>query len=85
MGRVCACVPDKSLQSCLTLCDPMGCSPPGSSLHGVLQARILEWVATYSLRVSSRPRIKPASLTCLLNWQAGSLPLALPGKPMGTV
>ena len=31
-------------QSCLTLCDPMGCSPPGSSVHGILQARILEWV-----------------------------------------
>ena len=35
----------KSLQSCLTLCDSMDCSPPGSSVHGVLQARILEWVA----------------------------------------
>ena len=33
------------LQSCLTLCDPMDCSPPGSSVHGILQARILEWVA----------------------------------------
>ena len=33
-------------QSCLTLCDPMDCSPPGSSVHGILQARILEWVAT---------------------------------------
>ena len=32
-------------QSCLTLCDPMDCSPPGSSVHGVLQARILEWIA----------------------------------------
>ena len=32
-------------QSCLTLCDPMGYSPPGSSVHGILQARILEWVA----------------------------------------
>ena len=35
----------KSLQSCLTLCDPMDSSPPGSSVHGLLQARILEWVA----------------------------------------
>ena len=35
----------KSLQSCLTLCDPMDGSPPGSSVHGILQARILEWVA----------------------------------------
>ena len=32
-------------QSCLTLCDPMDCSPPGSAVHGILQARILEWVA----------------------------------------
>jgi len=32
-------------QSCLTVCDPMYCSPPGSSVHGVFQARILEWVA----------------------------------------
>ena len=32
-------------QSCPTLWDPMGCSPPGSSVHGVLQARVLEWVA----------------------------------------
>ena len=32
-------------QSCLTLCDPMECSPPGSSIHGIFQARVLEWVA----------------------------------------
>ena len=35
----------KSLQSCLTLSDPMDCSPPGSSAHGIFQARVLEWVA----------------------------------------
>ena len=35
----------QSLQSCLTLCDPMVCSPPGSSVHGILQAGTLEWVA----------------------------------------
>ena len=34
-----------SLQSCLILCDPMDCSPPDFSVHGILQARILEWVA----------------------------------------
>ena len=39
------CVHDQMLQSCLTLCDPMDCSPPDSSVHGILQARILEWVA----------------------------------------
>ena len=36
----------KSLHSCLTRCDPMDCNPPGSSVHGILQARILEWVAS---------------------------------------
>ena len=46
----------KSLQSCPTLCDPMNCSLPGSSVHGVLQARILEWVAMPSSRGSSQPR-----------------------------
>ena len=51
-----------SLQSCLTLCNPMDCSLPGSSLHGILQARILEWVAMSSSRESSDPGIKPVSL-----------------------
>ena len=46
----------KSLQSCPTLCSPLGCSLPGSSVHGILQARILEWVAMPSSRGSSRPR-----------------------------
>ena len=40
-------------QSCPTLCDPMDCSPPGSSVHGILQARILEWVAIPFSRGSS--------------------------------
>ena len=43
-------------QSCPTLCDPMDCSPPGSSVHWILQARILEWVAMPSSRRSSPPR-----------------------------
>jgi len=46
----------KSLQAWLTLCDPMVYSPPGSTVHGILQARILEWVAVLSSRGSSRPR-----------------------------
>ena len=41
--------------SCLTLCDPVDCSPPGSSVHGILQARILEWAIFFS-RGSSRCR-----------------------------
>ena len=43
-------------QSCPTLCDPMDCSPPGSSVHGIPQARILEWVAISLFRGFSRPR-----------------------------
>ena len=43
-------------QSCPTLSDPMDCSPPGSSVHGILQARILEWVAISFSRGSSQPR-----------------------------
>ena len=47
------CVP---AQSCLILCDPVDCSPPGSSDHGIFQARILEWGATSYSRGSSWPR-----------------------------
>ena len=42
---MCMCVCVLATQSCLTLCDSMDCSPPGCSVHGILQARILEWVA----------------------------------------
>ena len=43
-------------QSCPTLCDPVDCSPPDSSIHGILQARVLEWVAISFSRGSFRPR-----------------------------
>ena len=46
----------KVYQSCPTLCDPMGCSLTGSSVHGIFQARILEWVAISFSRRSSQPR-----------------------------
>ena len=46
----------KSLESCPTLCDPMDCSLPGSSVHGILQVRILEWVAILFSTESSWPR-----------------------------
>ena len=61
---VCVCMHThaKLLQLCLTLCDPMDLSPPGFSVHGILQARVLEWVAMPSSRGSSDPGIKPASL-----------------------
>ena len=42
--------------SCVILCDPMDCSLPDSSVHGILQARILEWVAIPFSRESSRPK-----------------------------
>ena len=47
----------KSFQWYPTLCDPMDCSLPGSSVHGILQARILEWIAKPSSRGSSHPGI----------------------------
>ena len=46
-------------QSCPTLCNPMDCSPPGFSVHGILQARILEWVAIPFSRGFSRPKNRP--------------------------
>ena len=64
----------------LTLCDPTGCSLPGSSVHGILQARILKCVALPSSRESSQPRNR-TRVSCLLHWQVGPLPLAPPGKP----
>ena len=53
----------KVAQSCPTLCDPMDCSSPGSSVHGILQARILEWVAIPSPGDLLNPGIEPRSLT----------------------
>ena len=44
------------MQLCLTLCDPLACSPPASSVHGILQARILEWVVMPFSRGSSQSR-----------------------------
>ena len=43
-------------QSCLILCDPMDCSPQNSSVHGILQARVLAWIAMPFSRESSQPR-----------------------------
>ena len=57
----CACVNAKSLQYCLTLWDPTDCSLSDSSVHGILQARILEWVAMPFSRDLPNPGIKPTS------------------------
>ena len=64
-------------QSCPTLRESMDCSPPGSSAHRSLQARILEWVAMPSSRGSSQPGIEPRSPALQVN----SLPAEPPGKP----
>ena len=60
-------------------CDPMVCGPPGSSVHGILKARILEWIAMPSSRGFSQP-MDWTWVLCLLHWQKVSLPLAPPGK-----
>ena len=78
------CVHAKSLQSCPTLCDPVDCSPPASSVHGILQARILEWAAISSSGGLPTQGSK-SCLLCLLLWQAVSLPLETSGKPRGKI
>ena len=65
------------LQSCLTLCDPPDCGLPGSSVHGFLQARILEWVAVPSSRGSSRPRDRTC-VSCIADGFPTAEPLGNP-------
>ena len=62
-------------QSCLTLCDPMDCSPPGSSVHGIFQARMLEWVAIPSSRGSNLGLLHCQQILYHLSYQ---------GSPQGT-
>ena len=57
---VCVCVLNHF--SLVSLCTPVDCGPPGSSVHGILQTRILEWVAMPSSRDLPNPRVEPASL-----------------------
>ena len=67
-------------QSCLNLCNPMDFSPPGSSVHGILQARLLKWVAIPFARGSQDPdpgiKLRSPAL------QADYLPSEPPGKPL---
>ena len=77
MSASVAVVHAQSLQLCLTLCNPRDCSSPGSSVHGIPQARILEWVAMPSSRRSSDIGIKSSSPAL----QADFLPTEPPGKP----
>ena len=79
---VCVCVCVRSIiQSCLTLCDPVDCSPPGSPVLWIFHVRILEWIA------SSSPGDLPSlgieeHLLQLLHWQVDSLPLHHLGSPI---
>ena len=68
-------------QSCPTLCDPMSSNLPGSSVHGILQARILEWVAMPPPGDFPSPGFEPASLASPA-LQVDSLPTEPLGKPM---
>ena len=63
-GKICCCLVAKSW---LTLCDPMDCSPPGSSVHGISHARTLEWVAVSFSRVSFWPR-DWLCVSCIGRW-----------------
>ena len=73
------CVHTKSLHLCLTLCNTMDCRWPGFSVHGILQARILEWVAIPSFRGIFLAQGSNSHLLSLLHWQVGILPPAPPG------
>ena len=73
----CVCVCVLVTQSCLTLCDPVDCSPPSSSVHGTLQTIILEGVACPPPAHLPDPGIKPGSPAL----QADSFPSEPPGKP----
>ena len=80
MCRLHACVHTKLLRLCPTLCDPVDHSPAGFSVHGILQARILNWVAFPSPGDLSNPGIKPVS-PAVPTLQVDSLPPSHLGKP----
>ena len=83
---MCVCVRTLVTQSYLTFCDPMDCSPPGSSVHGILQARILEWVAI-SFSTQGTEIFNPGDLlnpgieSRSSELQVDSLPSETQGKP----
>ena len=71
----------KLLQSCPTLCDPMDYSLPGSSVHGIFPGKNMGVDCYFLLQGIVLTQGSNPSLLSLLHWQAGSLPLAPPGKP----
>ena len=84
---VCMCVRGcaESLHSCPTLCHPVDCSPPGSSVHGILQAGIPEWVAMFSSRGSSwlRDRTRISYIYCIGRWVLYQCHLGSPSVCVG--
>ena len=74
----------KSLQTCMTLCNPVDCSPPGSCVHGILQARILEWVAAPPPGGPPDPFSYPSCIG-KIPWKRAWQPTSvfLPGKFLG--
>ena len=71
-------------QSCLTLCKPMDCDPPGSSVHGILQTRILQWVAMLSSRGSSQSRDQ-SQVSCISCIAGGLFTTGTTGEAHGGV
>ena len=80
-----ACVCAKSLQLCPTLCDPMGCSPPGSPVHGDSPGKITGVGCHALLQGIFLTQGSNQCLFCLRHWQVGSLPQAPPGKPLSDI
>ena len=78
--HMCMCA--KSLQSSLIMCDPVDCSQPGSSVHGILQAAVLEWGCHALLQGIFLTQGSNLWLLHPLHWQVGSSRLAPPGKPI---
>ena len=76
------CMHAKSLQLCLTLCDPTDCSPAGSSVHGILQARTLGWVAMPFSSGSSPPRDQTL-VSCITGGFSTAEPLGKPRRLWG--
>ena len=72
---------ERSLSVMSDSLQPMDCRSPGSSVHGILQARILECVPMLSPPGDLPDTGVESDLLCLLHWQVGSLPLVPPGKP----
>ena len=77
LPNVGTCMLGKSLQLCLILCDPMDCSSPGFSVHGILQARVLEWVPMpppgdlpRSEMGSTSPALASGFITTSATWEA---------------